>query len=378
MKKISILAFLFAGMLSFSSCDSDRDSNPVLQEPTEFVLNTPAYVNTVYDLANSTSLELTCSQPDYGYTAPTVYAVQVAWDEAFTKSIQLDTKYTTAKMNVDASEIAVAATNLAVAEGIDESQFPLITKLYIRLVAELNSATGTVSSITSNVVELPYVRVEFALPPVKLPQELFLIGEFCGWNWGNAPSMVPVYDNDGTFWRLVYLPEGKGFKFNTATSWDGGEKGYAGATIVDNYEAGVFDDGGNIGVTKGAWYLIVIRSAVKGRDINYTVEINEPAVWLIGGCIKDGGDWTEKLDGWKFTVPTEADADFVSPAFAADAPEGPRAYVKIEGYDWWKSEFMVFNEVLEYRATQGDLERVTSKAGQKMYINFTKGTGKIE
>ena len=378
MKKISILAFLFAGMLSFSSCDSDRDSNPVLQEPTEFVLNTPAYVNTVYDLANSTSLELTCSQPDYGYTAPTVYAVQVAWDEAFTKSIQLDTKYTTAKMNVDASEIAVAATNLAVAEGIDESQFPLITKLYIRLVAELNSATGTVSSITSNVVELPYVRVEFALPPVKLPQELFLIGEFCGWNWGNAPSMVPVYDNDGTFWRLVYLPEGKGFKFNTATSWDGGEKGYAGATIVDNYEAGVFDDGGNIGVTKGGWYLIVIRSAVKGRDINYTVEINEPAGWLIGGCIKDGGDWTEKLDGWKFTVPTEADADFVSPAFAADAPEGPRAYVKIEGYDWWKSEFMVFNEVLEYRATQGDLERVTSKAGQKMYINFTKGTGKIE
>lgn len=378
MKKISILAFLFAGMLSFSSCDSDRDSNPVLQEPTEFVLNTPAYVNTVYDLANSTSLELTCSQPDYGYTAPTVYAVQVAWDEAFTKSIQLDTKYTTAKMNVDASEIAVAATNLAVAEGIDESQFPLITKLYIRLVAELNSATGTVSSITSNVVELPYVRVEFALPPVKLPQELFLIGEFCGWNWGNAPSMVPVYDNDGTFWRLVYLPEGKGFKFNTATSWDGGEKGYAGATIVDNYEAGVFDDGGNIGVTKGGWYLIVIRSAVKGRDINYTVEINEPAVWLIGGCIEDGGNWNEKLDGWKFTVPTEADADFVSPAFAADAPEGPRAYVKIEGYDWWKSEFMVFNEVLEYRATQGDLERVTSKAGQKMYINFTKGTGKIE
>ena len=46
MKKISILAFLFAGMLSFSSCESDRDSNPVLQDPTEFVLNTPAYVNT--------------------------------------------------------------------------------------------------------------------------------------------------------------------------------------------------------------------------------------------------------------------------------------------------------------------------------------------
>ena len=88
MKKISILAFLFAGMLSFSSCESDRDSNPVLQEPTEFVLNVPAYVNTTYDLANSTSIELTCSQPDFGFTAPAVYAVQVALDQSFENYIQ--------------------------------------------------------------------------------------------------------------------------------------------------------------------------------------------------------------------------------------------------------------------------------------------------
>lgn len=132
MKKISILAFLFAGMLSFSSCESDRDSNPVLQEPTEFVLNTPAYVNTTYDLANSTSLELTCSQPNFGYTAPTVYAVQVALNQSFDNAIQLDTKYSTAKMNVDASEIAVAVTNLAVAEGKTEADFPLVAPLYVR------------------------------------------------------------------------------------------------------------------------------------------------------------------------------------------------------------------------------------------------------
>ena len=377
MKKISILAFLFAGMLSFSSCESDRDSNPVLQDPTEFVLNTPAYVNSYYELAKSKTIELTCSQPNFGYTAPAVYAVQVSLYPSFENFIQLDTKYSTAKMNVDASEMAVALTNLAVAEGKTEADFPLEGHINIRLVAELNSATETVASITSNIISIP-VMVEFALPPVKLPQKLHLIGGFCDWNWGNSPEMVPVFDNDGTFWRLVYFPANSGFKFNTATSWDGGEKGYAGATVVDNYNAGAYDDGGNIGITNGGWYLIVIRSAVEGRNVKYTVEINEPAVWLIGGCIKDGGDWSEKLDGWKFTVPAEADADFVSPAFAANAPEGPRAYVKVDGYDWWKSEFMVFNGELVYRATQGDLDRVTSKAGQKMYINFTKGTGKIE
>ena len=66
-------------------------------------------------------------------------------------------------------------------------------------------------------------------------------------------------------------------------------------------------------------------------------------MWLIGGVIKEGADWTECAEGWKFTVPEVADADFVSPAFAADAAEGPRAYVKFEGCEWWKAEFILFD-----------------------------------
>lgn len=378
MKKISILTILSAGLLSFSACDSDRDSNPILQEPTAFVLNTPAYVNTTYDLTNSKSIELTCSQPDFGYTAPTIYSVEVSLNQDFAEPVKLDTKYTTAKMDVDASEMALTVTNLAVAQGKVEADFPITTSVYVRVIAELASATETISSITSNVINLPSVKTDFALPPVVLPTKLYLIGEYCAWDWGKALEMIPCHDGTtGTFWSLVYLPKG-GVKFNTATAWDGNEIGYAGCTAVDNYKAGLSDSGGNIGVDRAGWYLIVIRSAVNGRNIDYTIEFNEPAVWLIGGVIKEGGDWTECADGWKFTVPETADADFVSPAFAADAPEGPRAYVKVDGFDWWKSEFMVFDGKLKYRAAGSDLDRVTSKAGQKMYINFTKGTGKIE
>lgn len=378
MKKITIWTLAFAGLLAFSACESDRDSNPVLQEPTEFVLNTPAYVNTTYDLTNSKSIELTCSQPNFGYTAPTIYSVEVSLSQDFAEAVVLDTKYTTAKMNVDASEMAVALTNLAVAQGKVEDDFPVTTSLYVRAIASLSSATETISSITSNVITLPSVRTEFALPPVVLPTKLYMIGAFCDWDWGKSTEMIPCHDGTtGTFWSMVYLPAG-GFKFNTATSWDGNEVGFAGATVVDNYNANVADDGGNIGIGKAGWYLVVIRSSVNGRNVDYTVEINEPAVWLIGGAVKDGGDWTECLEGWKFEVPAKADEDFVSPAFAADAPEGPRAYVKVDGFDWWKSEFMVFGGKLTYRAAGGDLDRVTSKAGQKMYINFTKGTGKIE
>ena len=44
------------GLGIFTACDDDRDSNPTLISPTEFVLNTPAISGTVIDLANSSSI----------------------------------------------------------------------------------------------------------------------------------------------------------------------------------------------------------------------------------------------------------------------------------------------------------------------------------
>ena len=62
------------GAFILASCADDNDSNPVLQKPTSFVLNTPALAtNGTYDLANSTSVELTCTQPNYGFPITTNY-----------------------------------------------------------------------------------------------------------------------------------------------------------------------------------------------------------------------------------------------------------------------------------------------------------------
>jgi starch-binding outer membrane protein SusE/F len=68
------------GLGIFTACDDDRDSNPTLISPTEFVLNTPAISGTVIDLANSSSIEISCSQPDYGFPANVGYYVQVAFE----------------------------------------------------------------------------------------------------------------------------------------------------------------------------------------------------------------------------------------------------------------------------------------------------------
>ena len=39
---------------------------------------------------------------------------------------------------------------------------------------------------------------------------------------------------------------------------------------------------------------------------------------------------------------------------------------------------MVFDGKLEYRGAGGDQDRVPVTAGQKLYINFTNDTGRIE
>ena len=385
MRKLYISAALLLGVFAFSSCE-DQDTTPVMQEPTEFVLNTPAYVNGTYDLEHSTTLELTCSQPDYGFTAATSYAVEVSLTNVFDgkESVVLGTTYSTARMNVDVAEFAAALTSLATAADPDltEEDFPMVTEVYVRLVAKLtNSGKG---EIASNVIILPNVRMHYALPAVNLPEELYLIGQCNGWDWGAAYAFVPAYDNPNTadkkmFWRLAYLPAEGGLKLNFNKDWDGNEVGYAGVKCVDNASAGVkASDDGNIVVTTGGWYLVVVDMTLNGRNYVYNVQFNAPNVYLMGSNAPVN-DWSV-ADANLFSVPADADGSFVSPKFAydTDGDGGVRACVNIPGHDWWKTEFMVFDGVLKYRATGGDQERVNGKKGQVLKINFTKGTGSIE
>lgn len=294
----------------------------------------------------------------------------------------LSTTYSTARMNVDAGEFAEALT--ALTGIVDETQFPMVKEVYVRLKACLTASEKGV--IYSNVIVLPSVRIHFALPSVVAPEKMYLIGDCNGWDWGAAYEMVPGYDNaaangnDGShaeFWNVTYLPAG-GFKVNFNKAWDGGERGYAQVTAVDNAKAGLSDAGGNIGVENAGWYIVVVRVKVEGRDLVYTVEVNEPNVYLMGTNAPKN-DWSIAPENL-FTVPETADGDFVSPKFAfdTDGDGGVRACVSIEGLEWWKTEFMVFDGELKYRATGGDQDRVNGKKGEVLKINFAKGTGSIE
>lgn len=377
MKKILKSALLIMmGLVMFTSCEDDNDSNPIVKTPTEFHLNTPALAATNIDLTNSSAIVFTCSQPNYGFPASTMYKVQVSLKEDMTDFVELDQSFPNTVCSVDAAILASTLTTMELNAGKSEADFPMDVKVYVRMRAYMTTDTGSPvadTEILSNVTCLENVHLNYSLAPVTMPEHLYVVGGFCGWDWGNSFEFVPVYEHPEMYWRMVWIDEA-GVKINTAQEWDGNQKGYNDITVAGDLAGNIStNDDGNICSTTPQWYLMVVTASVSGRDIKYTVEFNEPNVYLIGDTF---GGWDELMAGSKFDVPTTMDADFVSPAFKADGEI--RAYVKVPGNDWWHSEFMVFNGEIVYRGKGGDQERVAGKVGQKLYLNFATGKGSIK
>jgi hypothetical protein len=71
--------------------------------------------------------------------------------------------------------------------------------------------------------------------------------------------------------------------------------------------------------------------------------------------------------------------EFISPELTSpvDGDGGTRAYVKIGTFEWWKTEFFVFNKKIVYRGAGGDQERVKGSVGQHVHFNFSDDTGDL-
>lgn len=384
MKNIIKSALLVVMSLTLmTACSDDNDSNPTIQSPTEFKLNTPALQDTPIDLANSSKIILTCSQPNYGYTASVQYTVQVATDENMTDAVELSETSSSAKVEINAASLASALTNIYVEKGKTEADFPMDVKAYFRLKANIVTSNGTVvegTEILSNVVSLNEIHLLYSLPPVNLPSNVYVVGNFCDWDWAKSFDMVQVYGTDNTFWRLVYIDD-SGIKLNTVAEWNKSEVGYAGISVSGDCKDDIIDKDGNIASSKPGWYLVIVTTSVVNREIHYDVQFNKPTIWLIGPAA-GSDDFAEEAEGWSFTVPATKDGEFVSPAFVGSVPagtdKGVRMYVKIPGHEWWHSEFVPLDGKIKYRATGGDQDRAIGSVGQQVHLNFSKGTGEIK
>lgn len=395
MKNIANILLLSALALPlFTACETDDNSNPVLNEPSSFTLNVPANAtNNIYDLANAKTVELTCTQPDYGVPMATTYAIQVAMEAEFKEKteeseanyVTLGTTFTSAKIAMDASELNAVLLNFwnEKHEGQDFPTDPMA--VYIRLKAMITGSDNR-GVCLSNVIELPKV-LGTASARLEIPKKIFLNGAAIDADSKVWKPMVMIGGSNGEFWSMVYFKAGDTFKFGTK------EKEYIGAddsrvTIKDDAEAGAggVDDGTggkNFKVDKAGWYIVYIKAAVKDNAYVFTLNFYVGEVYLFGAT--NGGVWNYDSK-WKFEAPASADGDFVSPAMVGSGEA--RMCVKFGTTDWYRLEFTLFKGEIFYRENyniannwaqdMGPDYSVAGDAGKTVHLNFTKGTGALK
>lgn len=193
-------------LLGFTSCEQDRD--PVYQVPTTFELNTPALQDQYVTLAEGSTLELVCSQPDYGYSAVANYSAEMSLTEDFANPVSLSAvDKTQARMSFKQEDIAIAMMDL---QGIDSEEkyaevYPegaTFDKVYFRAICQLDGVES--SRIVSNVVSYNYIQPYFA---IKLPGFIYLVGAPEGWAGPTAGNATHYAD-----WRLFEPKDAIGSK----------------------------------------------------------------------------------------------------------------------------------------------------------------------
>lgn len=395
MKNIAnILLLSVLALPLFTACETDGDSNPVLNEPSSFTLNVPANAaNNIYDLANSKTVELTCSQPDYGFPVITTYTIQVSLEGEFKDKteeseanyVSLETTSPFTKIAMDAVELNAAILNFwnEKHEGQDFPTDPM--PVYIRLKAMITGSDNRGVCI-SNVIELPKV-LGTASARLEIPEKIFLNGAVIDADSKVWKPMVMIGGSKGEFWSLVYFKAGDTFKFGTKEKEYIGAD-YPGVTIKDDAQAGAggVDDGAggkNFKVDKAGWYAVYIKATVKDNAYVFTLNFYEGEVYLFGPS--NGGIWNYDSK-WKFETPETADGDFVSPPMAASGEA--RMCVKLGTTDWYRVEFTLYKGEIFYRENHdignnwaqdmGAEYSVAGEVGKTVHMNFTKGTGALK
>ena len=277
MNRLHIYGMMALAVAGLVSCEPD--DSPKIQEPTEFVLNTPPFADQLYSLKRGNTIELTCSQPNYGLTVAPEYNVEVSLYEDFGESqAPVDPEAEDAVPNsvmitpVDPNNAVITLEDRAVADAIlamrgitEEVQYtPATQPLYVRAIASINNQA--VTRIVSNTIKLAAVQDYFSLEP-ELPL-LYTPGESNGWNHEASMQLLGYEQDEATgawtkYRGLIYLKGG--FKFTNQPSWSGINYGDGGA------EGKLSTDGGAGNLPLPATGEGLYYADVNVKDLTYTL-----------------------------------------------------------------------------------------------------------
>lgn len=333
MKKIfSYATMLVAGVLAFTSCADDRDSNPTLTQPTTFVLNNPAVGTGAVDLAQSESVQLTWSQPTEYTTGNAAviatYTIELSADGTFTKKfddaaedntgadyIALDETTTLCTYDIPALTLATALQKL---KSYPEDAVPATQGVTYRVRSAVkNAAAQEFFPIYSNTVTMttvPYY-VELKDAPVVM---WYLVGNMFdaeGKKWGSeiGVSALPMfmqagyqYDKKTGFGEIEYTnyfitgdydnPGGNesstaGFKIQPDDfNWDLGMTGDNGkkGTIIFRNKGG---DGGHIVAPENGYWTITMDTEKKTATMTkYEGTVTQYTTVGISGSFNEWGE----------------------------------------------------------------------------------------
>lgn len=408
MKKIinigRMFSFVALAALVFTACEKDDESNPTLHKNTTgFTVNTPANAqNNTYDLLSASraggGLTITVSQPDYdGVPYVVTYHTQAAIDPSFADFIELETPSNKAAIKLDAAELNQAVIDLYLNANPDDVFPNTAMPVYLRVRAELVNIANTVLDevMSTNYITLPSVLATEAPKEITLPEKLFIVGATVGNGddrgyWSYWKPMAGVYGTPGEFFTIVYASAtGSSFK------WGEAENDWRGYANIDNFDdqanANISEDGdGNFVIGNEGWYTIHVVTEAGANAVKYNFTIYPAAAYVIGAGAAD--DWTDSNADW--AMEPGSDGIWVSPTFTGGGEL--RAYIKVPGYDWWKTEFTLYkgselyfrdfdipNNWAENAADKGnkpDPENysVAVSAGTKLYVNFSDNTGEVK
>ena len=277
MKKIYALTGILMLMgMAMTGCKDDTE--PRVQIPTEFVLNTPPMVNYTYDLNgdHSSTVDLTVSQANYGMALTPVYTVQLSLTGDFEAPYTIDEEtgvasgdyytlygaFTSVHIQVPAEMFSIGTTALqGYTQKEEESSYVVKTMpVYVRVVSTINGWDN--GTIASNPILLPAVRPFFAL---RQPGEIYLIGDPQGWDINDGSWPLKEADNSigsNIYYGTFYGAAGNFGPFRFYTELGDWEANSIGSQVDDNpitfdydtdFEDGVYN--GKAVKGKGSWTI---------------------------------------------------------------------------------------------------------------------------